>query len=152
VWTPTFNRYAGHRKELCLGAMPKELSRLVSIRAKDWERYQDDLERIPAWEQAERFARLKEAHRLKSNCALERMLGLPHGRVSRALRALELPAPVLAYLKAHATPAMAREFHERALSELARLEDPIAICRQFRKQIAKFEGNRLKDGCRDYHP
>jgi hypothetical protein len=117
-----------------------ELSKLVSIRAKDWERYQDDLERIPAWEQAERFVRLKEAHRLKSNCTLERLLGLPHGRVSRALRALELPAPVLEYLKAHATPAIVREFHERALYELAKSKDASTAVACFLSRLRELAG------------
>jgi len=139
VATPCYSVSGGKRSRLVVGDKPDLLKHLERVDRKIWEQYQNHLKRTTPLERAEFYARQMEAMGLKSAAALERLLKEPPLRVWRALKILELPEPVLQFLREHRTPEHVRYFTERKLLALLRLREPRRIWRRFQEMVAEAE-------------
>jgi hypothetical protein len=76
-----------------------------------------------------------ERQGLKSTRAVARVTGEDHSRIARVLKILELPEPVLEYLRAHDTPEVVGYFTESRLRELVALKDPRKIWGRFQEML-----------------
>ena len=79
--------------------------------------------------------RLLKRQGCKSLRALARMTGEDWSRVARALKVLELPAPVLDYLRRAESPRLTSYFSERRLRQLLTLQDPKKIWTRFERLL-----------------
>ena len=73
----------------------------------------------------------------KSFRALARITGEDWSRVARALKVLELPSPVLDYLRTHDSPQLSGYFSERRLRQLLALKDPKKIWTRFQVMLKR---------------
>jgi len=83
-----------------------------------------------------------ERQDLKTVRAVARITGEDWSRVAKVLKILELPAPVLDYLRTHDSIEISGTFTERRLRELVALGNPDKIWDRFRsmlKEISKEE-------------
>lgn len=78
-----------------------------------------------------------ESRGIKSIRALAKLTGEDWSRVARVLKLLELPEPVLSYLRTHDTPEIASLFTERQLRELLSLKDPRRIWLRFQELLSR---------------
>lgn len=58
--------------------------------------------------------------------------------MARVLKILELPEPVLKYLREHDSPTIVIHFTEKRLRELVSLKDPRRIWREFQKTLRAY--------------
>jgi hypothetical protein len=81
-----------------------------------------------------------ERQGLKTTRAVARVTGEDHSRIARVLKILELPEPVLDYLRSHDSPALVGYFTEGRLRELVALKDPRRIWGTFQEMLRTLEG------------
>jgi hypothetical protein len=79
-----------------------------------------------------------EGRSLKSIRALAKVTGEDWSRVSRVLKLLELPKPVLEFLRTHDSPKIATAFTRRQLHELLALKDRRRIWHRFQVILGEF--------------
>ena len=139
VTTPFFKRYNNRKVVFHLDHKPEVLGD-GGTRQRAWQTYQSYLGRVRVVARADFYKRLMARHGCKSVRALARITGEDWSRIARILKILELPAPVLDYLRTHDSPALVRCFTEKRLHELRDIGDPDMIWDRFRtllKQISK---------------
>lgn len=128
-----FRHDRGHRV-LELSPKAKDLPE-GPVDQRAWRRYQAYLGRIRPVARADFYKRLMERKGLKTTRAVARVTGEDHSRVARVLKILELPGPVLEYLRSHDSPATVSFFTEKRLRELAALGEPRRIWQEFRQML-----------------
>jgi hypothetical protein len=134
VATPFFKRYNHRQAVFHLDHKPELLGAGgTSLRA--WQSYQSYLGRVRVVARADFYKRLMARHGCKTVRALARITGEDWSRICRILKILELPAPVLDYLRTHDSPALVRCFSEKRLHELRGLGDPDKIWNRFRSML-----------------
>ncbi len=131
VQSAFFTRYEARQAIFELGDKPEALIG-DSVDKRAWKGYQADLARVRPVDRADDYQRLRVRTGCKSLRALARIAGEDWSRVARALKVLELPAPVLDYLRAHDAPQLSSYFSERRLRQLLTLKDPKRILKRFR--------------------
>jgi hypothetical protein len=134
VATPFFKRFSRRRAIFHLDHKPEVLG-FGGTTERAWKAYQSYLGRVRVVARADFFARLKERHGCKSLRALARLTGEDWSRIARILKILELPGPVLDYLRTHDSPAMARCFSEKRLHELLAIGDANRIWNRFQSML-----------------
>ena len=134
VQSPFFTRYEARQAILELGARPDSL-RAATVDQRAWKGYQAYLSRIRPVDRADFYERLKEREGCKSLRALARITGEDWSRVARALKVLELPSPVLDYLRTHDSQQLSGYFSERRLRQLLALKDPKKIWTRFQGML-----------------
>ena len=80
-----------------------------------------------------------ESRGLKSIRALAKLTGEDWSRVARVLKLLELPKPVLEYLRTHDGPEIASAFTERQVHELLPLKDHRRIWHRFQGMLGELK-------------
>jgi len=128
-----------------LSSKPKELPE-GPVDQRAWLQYQSYLSRVRPVARAEFYKRLMESQGLRSVRALAKVTGEDWSRVARVLKLLELPEPVLAFLRSHDTPEIAATFTERKLSELLGLKTPRAIWIRFQDLLRNIGSNGRNPG------
>jgi hypothetical protein len=139
VATPFFKRY-NHRKVVFHLEHKPEVLGEGGTSQRAWQTYQSYLGRVRVVARADFYKRLMARHGCTSIRALSRITGEDWSRICRILKILELPAPVLDYLRTHDSPALMRCFTEKRLHELREVGDPDKIWDRFRtllKEISK---------------
>jgi len=111
---------------------------------RSWKQYQSYLSRIRPVARADFYKRLMERQGLKTVRAVARVTGEDWSRVAKVLKILELPEPVLDYLRTHDSPAVVGFFSETRLRELVALKDPWRIWQRFQEMIQTLETGRGK--------
>lgn len=97
--------------------------------------YQSYLDRVRPVARAEFYRRLMERQGLKSTRVVARVTGEDRSRVARVLKILELPEPVLQYLRSHDSPAIVGYFTEKKLRELVALGEHRRIWQEFQRTL-----------------
>jgi hypothetical protein len=139
VATPFFKRYNHRQVVFHLDHKPEVLG-VGGTSQRAWQTYQSYLGRVRVVARADFYKRLMARHGCKSVRALARITGEDWSRIARILKILELPGPVLDYLRTHDSPALVRCFNERCLHELRAIRDPDKLWNRFRsmlKEISK---------------
>lgn len=131
---PFFTRREHYRKVVEFAPKPAELG-AGEVDQRAWRRYQAYLAASRPIARADFYKRLLERKGIRSIRELARVTGEDWSRVARVLKLLELPAPVLEYLRTHDSPELVRTFSERRLHELLALKDPQAIWRRFQELL-----------------
>jgi len=108
-----------------------------TVDGRAWKGYQAYLGRIRPWARADFYKRLMERQGCQSVRALARITGEAWSRVARVLKLLELPAPVLEYLRTHDSPDLVNCFTERQLRALLELQDGRRIWERFQQLVAQ---------------
>ena len=134
VATPFFKRYNHRQVVLHLDYKP-ELLGGGEVSQRAWQSYQSYLGRVRVVARADFYTRLMARHGCKTVRALARITGEDWSRIARILKILELPAPVLDYLRTHDSPALVRCFSEKRLHELRGLGNPDKIWDRFRSML-----------------
>ena len=118
-----------------------------SVDQRAWKQYQAYLSRIQPVTRADFYRRLMDRQGIKSIRALARVTGEDWSRVARILKVLELPSPILEYLRTHDSPALASTFTEMRLRELARVRDSRRTWGRFQTLLAQIghNGDSLKN-------
>jgi hypothetical protein len=119
-----------------LSPKPKDLPD-GPVDQRAWQQYQSYLSRVRPVARAEFYKRLMERQGLKTTRAVSRVTGEDHSRIARVLKMLELPEPVLEYLRTHDSPAVVGYFREGRLRELAALKDPRRIWQRFKEMLCQ---------------
>ena len=139
VETPVFKRYNHRQAVFHLDHKPEVLGD-GGASQRAWQSYQSYLGRVRVVARADFYKRLMARHGCKTVRALARITDEDWSRIARILKILELPVPVLDYLRTHDSPALVRCFSEKFLHELRELGDPEKIWDRFRamlKEISK---------------
>jgi hypothetical protein len=134
VATPFFKRYNHRQVVFHLDHKPQVLGD-GGTSQRAWQTYQSYLGRVRVVARADFYKRLMARHGCKSVRALARITGEDWSRIARILKILELPAPVLDYLRTHDSPALVRCFTERRLHDLREVGDPDKIWDRFRSTL-----------------
>jgi hypothetical protein len=134
VQTEAFSRWEDRNKTLELTPKPQELPE-GSVDQRSWHQYQAYLSRIRPIARADFYRRLMESRGLKSIRALAGLTGEDWSRIAKVLKLLELPEPILAFLRAHDSPEIAATFTERQLRELLALKDHRRIWNRFQSTL-----------------
>lgn len=132
--TDFFARWKDRRKHIELSPKPKELPE-GAVDQRSWQQYQTYLSRIRPVARADFYRRLMESQCIKSVRALAKVTGEDWSRIARVLKLLELPEPVLTFLRTHDTPEIAATFTERRLRELLALRTTREIWARFQELI-----------------
>jgi hypothetical protein len=122
-------------KILELTPKPQELPE-GPVDQRSWHQYQAYLSRIRPIARADFYRRLMDSRGLKSIRALARLTGEDWSRVTRVLKLLDLPAPILDFLRTHDTPEISATFTERALRDILMLKDPRAMWVRFQRILS----------------
>ena len=136
--TGCYSRLERRRRVLELSPKPEGLPE-GPVDQRAWRQYQSYLSRVRPVARAEFCQRLMESRGLKSIRALAKVTGEDWSRVARVLKLLELPEPVLEYLRTHHSPAIVDRFTERHLRELLELNDPGRIWKRFQEMLRETE-------------
>lgn len=128
--TECYSRHERRRRVLELSSKPKVLPE-GPVNQRAWRQYQSYLSRVRPVARADFYKRLMENRGLKSIRALAKLTGEDWSRVARVLKLLDLPEPVLQFLRTHDTPQLSAAFTERQLRELLALKDPRRIWTKF---------------------
>ena len=132
--TECFSRHERRHRRLELSPKPKDLpDRPVDQRT--WKRYQSYLSRVRPVARAEFYKRLMERQGLKTTRAIARVTGEDWSRVAKVLKILELPEPVLEFLRTNDSPEVVKCFTEGRLRELVALKDPRRIWQRFQEML-----------------
>ncbi len=134
--TPYFTRATGKRRYFALDDKPDLLKHLDTIDQRAWKQYESHLRRISALERAEFYRGLIEQKKLRSVCALARLLGQEEEGLRPYLNLLKLPEPIQRFLKENRTPAFVRYFSAKHLQPLVKLE-PREAWRRFQLMVAE---------------
>jgi hypothetical protein len=134
VATPFYRRYEHRQAVFELGEKPEVFGE-GSITERAWHNYQVYLNRVRPVTRAEFYKRLLERHGCQSIRALSRITGEDHSRIARVLKVLELPEPILDYLRNHDSPAVVGYFTEHRLRELIALRDPAKAWDRFQTML-----------------
>ena len=78
-----------------------------------------------------------ERQGLKTVRAVARVTGEDWSRIAKVLKILELPDPVLEYLRTHDTPAVVGYFTESRLRELVASKDSRLIGNRFQEMLRR---------------
>lgn len=130
VQSPFFSRYQNARRVVELQPKPVALGS-KAVDQLSWRQYQSYLARVRPVARADFYKRLRERQGCQSIRALARTTGEDWSRVAKVLKLLELPAPVLEYLRTHDDPHVVRFFSERRLRDLLRHRDARRIWQEF---------------------
>jgi len=122
VVSPYFTRAEGKRRFFALDEKPDLLKHLDTIDRRAWKQYETHLRRIPPLERAEFYRGLIEQKKLRSVCALARLLGQQEEGLRPYLNLLKLPEPIQRFLKENRTPTFMRFFSAKRLAPLVKLE------------------------------
>lgn len=144
VRTEAFSRWVDRNKTLELTPKPQELPE-GSVDQRSWHQYQAYLSRIRPIARADFYRRLMASRGLKSIRALAKLTGEDWSRVARMLKLLELPEPVLEFLRNHDTAEIAATFTERKLRELIALGQPRRIWQEFQRLLRGRGGGDVPD-------
>lgn len=125
-----------------LGEKPEALGD-GKIDDRAWKGYQAYLSRIRPVDRADFYQRLRERHGCTTVRALAQITGEDWSRVARVLKLLELPAPILDYLRTHDSPQLATQFSERSLRKLLLLKNPKRIWNGFQEILNKLSGESV---------
>lgn len=136
--TECYTRHERRHRFLELSPKPKDLPE-GPVDQRDWRQYQSYLSRVRPVARAEFYRRLMEGRGSKSIRALAKATGDDWSRVARVLKLLELPEPVLEYLRTHDSPEVVEHFTERRLRELLARKDPRRIWTRFQEMIRELE-------------
>jgi hypothetical protein len=117
-----------------LSPKPKDLPE-GPVDQRSWKQYQSYLSRVRPVARADFYKRLMEREGLKTTRAVARVTGEDHSRIARVLKILELPKPVLDYLRTHDSPTVIGYFTESRLRGLATLKDPRRIWQRFQEML-----------------
>jgi len=134
--TPFFLRHERRAKVMELDPKPDALTG-ETVDGRAWKGYQAYLVRIRPWARADFYKRLMERQGCQSVRALAQVTGEDWSRVARVLKILELPAPVLEYLRSHDSPELVNCFTERQLRGLLELRDDRMIWERFQQLVAQ---------------
>lgn len=104
-----------------------------------WRHYQAYLSAVRPVARADFYKRLMDRKGIKSIRGLAQVTGEDWSRVARVLKILDLPAPVLDYLRTHDSPDLLRTFTEKSLRELVRIGDPRLIWSRFQSLLSKLD-------------
>ncbi len=137
ILAPFYARRLHREPEIALEEKPEVLGHVDAIDQKVWKQYETYLKATAAWERAEFYGRQMKERGVKTAASLAQVVGDPDHMISRYLRLLELPAPILEYLKAHRTPENLKYFSHRMLEELVRLGSPKAAWARFREMLVE---------------
>jgi hypothetical protein len=129
-----FSRHERRHRILELSPKPEDLPD-GPIDQRAWKQYLSYLNRVRPLARAEFHKRLMERQGLKTTRVMARVTGEDHSRIARVLRILELPEPVLDYLRTHDSPAVVGFFTESRLRELVALKDPRWIWQRFQEML-----------------
>ena len=132
-----FTRAAGKRRFFALDEKPELLKHLNTIDQRAWEQYEAHLKRIPPLDRAEFYRRLMEEKKLRSVCALARMVGKQEEGIRPYLNLLKLPAPIQQFLRENRDPATVRYLSEKRLRPLLKLPDARAAWRHFQEMVGQ---------------
>lgn len=138
--TECFSRHERRHRRLVLSSKPKDLPD-GPVDQRAWKRYQSYLSRVRPVARADFYKRLMERQGLKTVRGVARVTGEDWSRVARVLKILELPEPVLHFLRTHDSPAFVGFFTESRLRDLIALKDPRRIWHRFQEMIQDL-GNR----------
>ncbi len=136
--TECYMRISKRHRILELSPKPKDLPE-GPIDQRTWHQYQSYLSRVRPVARAEFYKRLMERQGLKTTRAVARVTGEDHSRIARVLKILELPEPVLEYLRTHDSPVTVGFFTEGRLRELVALTDPRRIWGRFQEMLKDLE-------------
>jgi hypothetical protein len=95
------------QRRLVLSPKPEDLPD-GPVDQHTWKRYQSYLRRVRPVDRSEFYKRLMERQGLKTTRVVARVTGEDHSRIARVLKILELPEPVLEYLRTHDSPGRRR--------------------------------------------
>jgi len=137
ILAPFYARRLHREPEIALEEKPEVLEHVDAIDQKVWKQYETFLKATAAWERAEFYARQMEERGVKTAASLAKVVGDPDHMISRYLRLMELPTPILDHLKAHRTPENLKYFSHRMLEELVRLGNPKAAWRRFQEMLGE---------------
>ncbi|MBI2932543.1 MAG: hypothetical protein HYY16_12910 [Planctomycetes bacterium] len=137
--TPYFTRATGKRRFFALDEKPDLLKHLDTIDQRAWKQYDAHLRRIPPLERAEFYRGLIEQKKLRSVCALARLLGQQEEGLRPYLNLLKLPEPILRFLKENRTPAFVRYLSVKRLQPLVKL-DAREAWRRFQQMVMEAKG------------
>lgn len=132
--TECYSRHERRHRVLELSPKPKSLPE-GTVDQRAWRQYQSYLSRVRPVARAEFYKRLMEREGLKTTRAIARVTGEDHSRIARVLKILELPEPVLQYLRSHDSPAVVGFFTEKKLRELTELGEPRRIWQEFQRML-----------------
>jgi hypothetical protein len=135
-----YTRYEHRQAVLELGDRPQSLDG-GTVDRRAWKAYQAYLSRVCPIERAEFYRRLMEQDGCKSVRAVAKTTGEDWSRVARALKVLDLPGPVLGYLKGHRSPRLSSYFSERRLRQLLAIKDPKKIWSRFQGLLKKLSSD-----------
>ena len=138
VQTEAFSRWKHRNQTLELTSKPRGLP-YGPVDGRSWRRYQSYLGRLRPVARADFYRRLMESRGLKSIRALAKVTGEDWSRVARMLKLLELPEPVLEFLRTHDSLEISGAFTERQLRELLALKDHRRIWYRFQEMLAGLE-------------
>ena len=130
--TDCYSRHQRRHRVLELSPKPKDLPK-GPVDGRSWKQYQSYLSRVRPVARAEFYKRLMERQGLKTTRAVARVTGEDHSRIARVLKILELPEPVLEYLRTHDSPSVVGTFTESRLRELVVLKNPQRIWQRFKE-------------------
>ena len=107
------------------------------------ERYRTYLTRLDNFplKKAEYYRELQESTGIQSVRGLSEITGEDWSSIARALRTLELPAPIRDYLQSRRDPAIVKTFHLRRLTELVRLGNEDIQFSRFREMLDEINSN-----------
>lgn len=117
-----------------MSSKPKDLPD-GPVDQRTWKQYQSYLSRVRPVARADFYKRLMERQGLKTTRAVARVTGEDHSRIARVLKILELPKPVLEYVRTHDSPEVVGYFTENRLQELVSLKDPRRIWLRFQEML-----------------
>lgn len=129
--TECYSRHHQRHRVLELSRKPKDLPD-GPVDQRSWKQYQSYLSRIRPVARADFYKRLMERQGLKTVRAVAKVTGEDWSRIAKVLKILELPDPVLEYLRTHDSPDVVQCFTEARLRELLSLKDPRSIWNRFR--------------------
>ncbi len=132
--TGCYSRHEQRHRVLELSPKPQDLPD-GPVDQRSWRQYQAYLGRIRPVARADFYKRLMERQNLKTVRAIARVTGEDWSRVAKVLKILELPAPVLDFLRTHDSIEISGTFTERRLRELLALGNPSKIWNQFRSML-----------------
>jgi hypothetical protein len=128
---PYYTIHQNRKQVFILTKKPDALQYLASIDQRTWKQYQTYLNKITPIEKADFYRRLKKRHGVNSIRTLAKITGEDWSRVAKVLKVLELPEPILHFLRENKTAGLVRYFTEKRLRQLLSLRDSRRIYRDF---------------------
>ncbi|MFH1226902.1 MAG: hypothetical protein V1701_03230 [Planctomycetota bacterium] len=135
VKIPYYTIHQNRKQVFVLTKKPEALEHLNSINQRTWKQYQAYLNKITPVEKASFYNRLKKRHGVNSIRALAKITGEDWSRIAKILKVLELPEPILQFLRENKTPGLMRYFTEKRLRQLVLFKDHRLLYRKFKLMV-----------------